>query len=120
MTAARVGKITRRSDIERIRKAGVTVRGGVLLARIAQGDGNAPQLARVGLVVPRHGNTAVARNRLKRQLRALVAKSEVVFTKQIEIVIWSQAGAYRVSFTALERSLAELARRIAATAGSMT
>lgn len=74
--------------------------------------------ARLGLVVPKHGKTAVERNKLKRRLRELVrtmilASSEI---RGVDLVIRALPAAYSASFDELEQQVAGIARRLTASA----
>ncbi|MDQ6611396.1 MAG: ribonuclease P protein component, partial [Gemmatimonadota bacterium] len=65
----RVQRVTRGADIEQVRKEGKRVRTASLDVRTIA---SLHALARVGVVVPRYGHSAVDRNRLKRRLRELI------------------------------------------------
>ncbi len=64
---------------------------------------------RIGLIVPKHRQTAVARNRLKRRLREL-ARTELLPTDlPADVVVRARPEAYRVAFDALAADI-QLAR----------
>jgi ribonuclease P protein component len=60
---------------------------------------------RVGIVVPKHGRTAVDRNRLKRQLRELVRIELLPGMGSLDIVIRARDNAYGASFTDLRKEV---------------
>jgi ribonuclease P protein component len=68
--------------------------------------------SRVGLIVPRHRQSAVARNRLKRRLRELSRTRILPLDLRVDIVIRARAEAYGASFAELasdiERVIAQL------------
>lgn len=57
--------------------------------------------ARVGLVVPRHGRSAVDRNRLKRRLRELARTELLPGAPAVDAVLHARPGAYALSFDEL-------------------
>jgi len=60
---------------------------------------------RLGVVVARFGNTAVARNKLRRRLREIARRRLVPFILPIDLVIRATAGAYRATFAELAAEL---------------
>jgi ribonuclease P protein component len=60
---------------------------------------------RIGFVVPKHGQTSVARNRLKRRLREIVRCDLLGVLPPIDVVIRTRREAYAASFTALREQL---------------
>ena len=60
---------------------------------------------RLGVVVPRFGNTAVARNRLRRHLRELSRRRLMPLLTPIDLVIKPRTNAYRATFTELAGEL---------------
>lgn len=61
--------------------------------------------ARVGIVVPRYRQTAVARNRLRRRLRELVRRRLLASLGSIDLVIRARPEAYHATFQDLAREL---------------
>jgi ribonuclease P protein component len=66
--------------------------------------------SRIGLVVPKHGQSAVRRNRLKRQLRErirlqLLPGLEMPGARSMDIVFRAQPAAYQASVIALVEEL---------------
>ncbi len=69
-------------------------------------------LARVGFIVPKHGQNSVARNLLKRRLRELVRVTVLPFLGPQDLVIRTLPSAYRQSWEALGDEMASLLRRV--------
>lgn len=67
---------------------------------------------RFGFVVPRYGETAVARNRLKRRLREIVRLEILPRMGSIDAIIRARGVAYRVTFAELRRELARMGERL--------
>jgi ribonuclease P protein component len=81
--------------------------------------------ARIGLVVPKHGRSAVDRNRLKRRLRELCRTLLLPGAPPLDVVIHARPSAYRVTFDELGKimrhltgQLTRLAERLTASADS--
>jgi ribonuclease P protein component len=75
------------------------------------------QHPRVGFVVPKHGRSAVDRNRLKRRLRELVRTTILPTLPVLDMVVHAKPSAYRLSFNELSAVMAVVGReatRIAA------
>jgi ribonuclease P protein component len=72
------------------------------------------QQTRVGLIVPRHRQTAVARNRIKRRLRELSRTRLLPLELTADVVIRIRPEAYRASFPELvsdfDRAIIQLNR----------
>lgn len=60
---------------------------------------------RLGLVVPRLGQTAVARNRLRRRLKELWRKDLQHILGPLDVVIRARAQSYRANWTGLRTDL---------------
>lgn len=72
---------------------------------------------RVGIVVPKHRQTAVARNRLKRRLRALTRAhwpSAFAAMPARDVALYALPGAYAASFDALRGDVVRLGAKVAA------
>jgi len=67
---------------------------------------------RAGIVVPRYGKTAVARNTVKRRLRDLVRRRLLPLSASLDVVIWAQRASYTASFGQLEREVEQLAAKL--------
>jgi len=68
--------------------------------------------ARVGFIVPKHGQNSVARNRLKRRLREIVRTTVLPALLPHDVVIRTLPAAYRQSWDALAEEVASLVRRL--------
>ena len=68
--------------------------------------------ARVGFIVPKHGQNSVARNRLKRRLREIVRTTVLPALGPHDVVIRTLPAAYRQSWEALGGEVASLVRRL--------
>ena len=68
--------------------------------------------ARVGLIIAKHGQNSVARNRLKRRLRELVRLTVLPNLVPQDVVIRTLPGAYGLAWDALCRDVATLASRL--------
>jgi ribonuclease P protein component len=66
---------------------------------------------RIGVVVPRHDHTAVARNLVKRRIRELVRETVEAAPQFSDAIIFAGPRAYRASFDALRQDLGSLWRR---------
>jgi len=63
-------------------------------------------------VVPRFGENAVARNRIKRRLRELVRRELLPVMTPQDVVVRATPLAYRVPFDTLRRGMQTLAFRL--------
>ncbi len=71
--------------------------------------------SRIGIVVPLHGRTAVARNRLKRRLRELVRLDLLPALEDasaVDVAIRARPEAYGVDFDALAADIRTAAGRL--------
>lgn len=98
----RTRRITHRSDFEKLLNQGTRVR---TLDLDVRGLASPARFMRIGLVVPKGGRTAVARNKLKRRIRELVRLELLPLNARCDAVI-------RCRLTAYERSFEELALQI--------
>jgi ribonuclease P protein component len=71
-----------------------------------------PDSRRAAIVVPRHGHTAVARNRLKRRLREIVRLYWLPMASGGDLVVRARPGAYDSSFDELRTSMQACLERI--------
>ena len=69
---------------------------------------------RVGFIVPKHKQTSVARNRLKRRLREIVRRRLLPTLPPIDLVVRARPEAYGASFEALETELGRASTKLAA------
>lgn len=68
--------------------------------------------ARTGIVVPRFGETAVARNRLRRRVREIVRRELLASLPAVDLVVRARRAAYTAHFAELRAELADAAARI--------
>jgi ribonuclease P protein component len=61
--------------------------------------------ARIGIVVPKYGATAVQRNLIKRRLRELARRELLAALPPRDVVLWATPGTYRVDFATLQDSV---------------
>jgi ribonuclease P protein component len=66
---------------------------------------NASGHPRLGLIVPRHQSSAVARNRLRRRLREILRRDLLRTLPAIDLVIRAKRSAYTASFADLRAEL---------------
>jgi ribonuclease P protein component len=72
-------------------------------------------LPRVGIIVPRHKQTAVARNRVKRRLRELVRRAflpALATLTPMDIVVRASPEAYDADLAALATDLARAVEKL--------
>jgi ribonuclease P protein component len=62
--------------------------------------------ARLGLIVPLHQGSAVARNRLRRRLREILRRDVLRNLPAVDLVIRAKRSAYTASFAVLRAELA--------------
>ena len=60
------------------------------------------------MIVPRHGHTAVDRNKLKRRLREIVRLELLPHLPALDLVIRARPTAYRVPFASLATELVDV------------
>ena len=68
---------------------------------------------RVGIVVPKLGQTAVRRNRLKRRLRELVRLHVLSLAQSCDVVLRARREAYDAPFATLREDVVRLAEQLA-------
>ena len=67
---------------------------------------------RVGFIVPKHKQTSVARNRLKRRLREIVRTELLAALPAVDLVVRARPEAYGASYDALVAELARAAAKL--------
>lgn len=92
-----------------MRREGKRLRAAHLELRVAPSPLSYP---RVGFIVPKHGQSSVARNRLKRRLRELVRVTVLPGLAPVDAVIRTLPGAYRQSWQALRQDFETLTARL--------
>ena len=96
----RRARITRGAELQRVAREGKRIRTKFLEVRAIASPlaHSTAQPTRVGLIVPRHRQTAVARNRIKRRLRELSRTRLLPLRLTADVVIRIRPDAYRASF----------------------
>jgi ribonuclease P protein component len=69
--------------------------------------------ARLGLIVPLHQSSAVARNRLRRRLREILRRDLLRLLPAIDLVIRAKRSAYTASFAVLRAELTDVVETLA-------
>ncbi|HLT61542.1 MAG TPA: ribonuclease P protein component [Gemmatimonadales bacterium] len=95
-------RIGRGTDIQRVLRRGRRSKRTHLDIRWATSEQGE---ARLGLIVPRHGRTAVARNRLQRRLRELWRRDVRGHLPPIDVVVRAGPSAYEAPFQVLRTDL---------------
>ena len=72
---------------------------------------------RVGFIVPKYGQTSVARNRLKRRLREIVRRHLLPTLPAVDIVVRPRREAYEARFDALAAEVRRAGERLGALFG---
>jgi ribonuclease P protein component len=68
----------------------------------------------VGFIVPKHKQTSVERNRLKRRLREIARRQVLPALPPLDLVVRARPEAYGASFDALAAELSRGATKLAA------
>lgn len=99
-------RLRKSSEHERVRRDGRRIQ--LPLLTLWRASSELPH-ARVAVVVPLHGQSAVARNRLKRQLRHIL-ESEILPAQTLvfDAIVSARPGAYAADFKSLQRALAKV------------
>lgn len=118
-------RLTRGTELDVVRREGKRVRTEHLEVRVlaslqsflrpdtpAARDAE-PARARVGIVVPKHRQNGVARNRLKRRLRELVRLRLLPTLPPVVLVLRARAEAYGATFEQLARQVERVRRDVA-------
>ncbi|MCC6242805.1 MAG: ribonuclease P protein component [Gemmatimonadaceae bacterium] len=95
---ARAQRLTRGDELAQVRQEGKRVRTASIDVRAIASLGVS---ARVGFIVPRYKQSAVARNRLKRRLRDVVRLEWLPSLPAIDVVVRVIPPAYALSGAAL-------------------
>ena len=69
---------------------------------------SAAAMGRVGIVVPKHAHTAVARNTVKRRIREIIRDVWPLTRPGTEVLVYALPTAYRVSFARLHDEIRSL------------
>lgn len=95
--------LTRTADLDAVRREGKRYRTRLLEVRSVASLHHAP---RVGIIVPRYQQSAVARNRLKRRLRELVRREWLRDQVRGDLVLRAAPSAYDAAFDELRDAVA--------------
>lgn len=68
---------------------------------------------RLGLIVPRHGDAGVRRNRVRRRLREIVRREVLRRITAVDLVVRARPPAYRSTYAELARDLEQWAHSLA-------
>ncbi|MGA1677555.1 MAG: ribonuclease P protein component [Pseudomonadales bacterium] len=110
-------RLTRTADLALVRREGKRVRTALLEVRVLASLLHAVPCSRIGLVVPKHRQTAVARNRLKRRLRALTREHWAAAFADMpprDVALYALPSAYHATFEALRGDVQRLGAKVAA------
>ncbi len=88
-----------------MRARGTRVRGRLIELRVLD---IASPTGRVGIVVPKHAHTAVARNTVKRRIREIIRDVWPLTRPGTEILVYALPTAYRVNFARLHDEIRSL------------
>ena len=118
-------RLTRGTELDVVRREGKRVRTEHLEVRVlaslqsflradtpAARDAEPPR-PRVGIVVPKHRQSGVARNRLKRRLRELVRLRLLPTLPPVVLVVRVRPEAYGATFEQLARQIERVRRDVA-------
>ncbi len=100
----RASRLRSSSDIRHVLRTGRRCRRGPIETYL---DSNAAGPARVAIIVPRHGHTAVERNRLKRRLREVVRLDWLPEAEDADLVVRARREAYDAGFAQLRARLSQ-------------
>jgi ribonuclease P protein component len=119
-----IGRVRHRSTFTDLRRRGVGAASGPLSVTYASdlspvdGSAPAPPVPRVAFAVPRRVGNAVARNKVRRRLRAILAEAGAARLPAGAYLVAVRPGADGLSYRELSehvhRALTEIAKRAAA------
>lgn len=66
----------------------------------------------MGIIVPRHSQSAVARNRLRRRLREILRRDALSRLPAIDLIVRARRAAYAASFAVLRAELTDALARV--------
>lgn len=105
-------RLTRKADLELVRQEGKRFRTESLEVRYLASLLPHP---RIGIIVPKHKHTAVARNRVKRRLRELARATllpSLAIRQPVDVVLRATPVAYDAPFARLSADVARIAGRL--------
>ncbi len=88
------------SDIASVRRNGRKLQTQNLEIRVAPAS-----RPRVGVIVPKHGQTAVSRNKLQRRIREILRLHLLPGMEQVDVLIRCRQSAYALSFDELKKEI---------------
>jgi len=101
--------LTREAQLSEVRRRGRSVRTRYLTIHALANDAG---VWRVGLVVPRLGHTAVARNTLKRRLREIARLELLSLPGGYDVVIRASGPAYSLDYWGLREAVLSALERL--------
>ena len=101
----------RAGEIQQIVRAGKRLRTAHCDVRVGA---SLVHLGRVGIVVPKFGRTAVARNRVKRRLAELVRRELLAHIGASDLLIRARPEAYMATFEELRDDVRTIRLRVSA------
>jgi ribonuclease P protein component len=104
-------RLTRSAEFLRVKTAGATQRGALMMLGIMRPEEQLGCTFRVGFVTSRRIGGAVVRNRVRRQLREIVRQHQHEICEGVWLVVIARPPAARANFAALEGEWLRLARR---------
>ena len=107
-TFPRARRLRRSREIRTVFRSGRRQRCGPIDLFV----GTDPDRCRAAIIVPRHGHSAVARNRLKRRLREIVRLHWLPDACGGDLVVRARPGAYDSSFDELLATMQTCLKRI--------
>lgn len=105
----KTSRLTRPSEFDRVRSAGISRRGQLLVLNVLSVEDSGSM--RAGLVTSRRVGGAVVRNRVRRRLREIVRHYQHQVREGIWIVLIARPDAASASYRALEDEWLRLAKR---------
>jgi|SRR5439155_3619198 len=102
-------RLARGTDIARCWDSGIRVRTPLLDIAWHPNQLGRP---RTGIIVPRHQQTAVARNRLRRRLREIMRRELQAKLPAVDLVVRAKRAAYTARFADLRVDLAQATRQV--------
>jgi ribonuclease P protein component len=105
-------RLTRTADLELVRREGKRVRTSLLEVRVLA---SLLRHHRIGIIVPRHKQSAVDRNRLKRRLRELTRAHWAARLAPLpphDVLLRAAPTAYGADFARLAQDVARLGERV--------